>query len=241
MFGQVFLTLLEIIIEDLTESADTSEFSKINYIYIDDPISSLDDTNIINAAIYLSDVIGSAENTDLKFVISTHQALFYNTTGDDNIAIGYTALLTNNTGTRNIAIGYQALKNNTGSGNFAIGYQAGYNNAAGTYNTLIGYQSGFSLSSGSFNYGIGYQSLYALTTGTYNLTLTGSFIPIEGETYPRVGCGVRVGSPYGRTYSMQDWWQTSPVTEILEESINDQGYWTVKFKTRSSVYTWKEF
>lgn len=34
--------------------------------------------NIINAAIYLSDVIGSAENTDLKFVISTHQALFYN-------------------------------------------------------------------------------------------------------------------------------------------------------------------
>ncbi|MGT2926570.1 anticodon nuclease [Streptococcus cuniculipharyngis] len=74
----VFLTLLEIIVEDLTESADTSEFSKINYIYIDDPISSLDDTNIINAAIYLSDVIGSAENTDLKFVVSTHQALFYN-------------------------------------------------------------------------------------------------------------------------------------------------------------------
>ncbi|MGZ7242350.1 anticodon nuclease, partial [Streptococcus pyogenes] len=74
----VLLTLLEIIIEDLTESADTSEFSKINYIYIDDPISSLDDTNIINAAIYLSDVIGSAENTDLKFVISTHQVLFYN-------------------------------------------------------------------------------------------------------------------------------------------------------------------
>ena len=26
----------------------------------------------------MSDVIGSAENTDLKFVISTHQALFYN-------------------------------------------------------------------------------------------------------------------------------------------------------------------
>ena len=37
-----------------------------------------------------------------------------------------------------------------------------------------------------------------------------SYKPIPGETYPRVGCGVRVGSPYGRTYSMQDWWQTSP-------------------------------
>lgn len=74
----IFLTLLEIIIEDLTESPDTSDFSEISYIYIDDPISSLDDNNIINAAIYLSDVIGSAENTDLKFIVSTHQALFYN-------------------------------------------------------------------------------------------------------------------------------------------------------------------
>ncbi|MFU2164827.1 anticodon nuclease [Streptococcus pluranimalium] len=74
----IFLTLLEIIIEDLTESPDTSDFSEISYVYIDDPISSLDDNNIINAAIYLSDVIGSAENTDLKFIVSTHQALFYN-------------------------------------------------------------------------------------------------------------------------------------------------------------------
>ena len=68
-----------------------------------------------------------------------------------------------------------------------------------------------------------------------------SYQPIPDEDYPKVGCGVRVGSHYGRTYAMQDWWQTSPVIEILEESINDQGYWTVKFKTRSSIYTWKEF
>lgn len=68
-----------------------------------------------------------------------------------------------------------------------------------------------------------------------------SYKPIEGETYPRVGCGVRVGSYMARTYSGQDWWQTSPITEILEESVDDEGYRTVKFKTRSSVYTWKEF
>ena len=74
----IFLTLLEIVIEDLTESAEASEFSNLQYIFIDDPISSLDDQNIINAALYLNDVIGSAENTDLKFIISTHQALFYN-------------------------------------------------------------------------------------------------------------------------------------------------------------------
>ena len=68
-----------------------------------------------------------------------------------------------------------------------------------------------------------------------------SWTPIEGETYPKVGCGVRVGSYYGRSYSGQDWWQCTPIAEILEESVDDEGYRTVKFKTRNSVYTWKEF
>lgn len=68
-----------------------------------------------------------------------------------------------------------------------------------------------------------------------------SYTPIEGETYPRVGFGVRVGSYYARTFSGQDWWQTTPITEILEESVDTEGYRTVKFKTRNSVYTWKEF
>lgn len=68
-----------------------------------------------------------------------------------------------------------------------------------------------------------------------------SYTPIPDVTYPRVGCGVRVGSYTGRTYARQDWWQTSPVLEILEESVDDQGHRTVKFKTRSSVYIWEEF
>jgi len=61
-----------------------------------------------------------------------------------------------------------------------------------------------------------------------------SYTPIEGEYRPRVGCGVRVGSIYSRTFANQDWWQTSPVTEILEET---EDY--VKFRTRSSIYEWK--
>jgi len=60
-----------------------------------------------------------------------------------------------------------------------------------------------------------------------------SYTPIEGEYRPRVGCGVRVGSFYARTFA-SDWWQTSPVTEILEET---EDY--VKFRTRSSIYEWK--
>lgn len=64
---------------------------------------------------------------------------------------------------------------------------------------------------------------------------------IPDVTYPRVGCGVRVGSFHGRSYESQDWWQTSPVTEILQETIDGEGYSTMRFKTRNSTYTWKEF
>lgn len=65
--------------------------------------------------------------------------------------------------------------------------------------------------------------------------------PIPDRDYPEIGCGIRVGSPYGRTYSAQDYWQTTPIVGILEETINDQGFWTVRFKTKNSTYTWKEF
>ena len=60
-----------------------------------------------------------------------------------------------------------------------------------------------------------------------------NYHPIPGETRPRVGCGVRVGAMGGRTYANQDWWQTTPITEIL---IDKPKY--MKFKTRNSVYEW---
>ena len=68
-----------------------------------------------------------------------------------------------------------------------------------------------------------------------------SYKPIPGEVYPRVGCGIRVGSPYGRTYSAQDYWQTTPITEITDEWVDEDGYSNVRFKTKNSVYIWKEF
>ena len=71
----IFVTLLELIIEELSDPDIDSDFQ---YIYIDDPISSLDDNNIIDSAIFLKDVIAKSENTDLKFILSTHQPLFYN-------------------------------------------------------------------------------------------------------------------------------------------------------------------
>lgn len=51
---------------------------------------------------------------------------------------------------------------------------------------------------------------------------------------PTVGWAIRVGSISARSFSSQDYWTTTPVTEILEER---EDY--VKFKTGNSIYEWK--
>lgn len=51
---------------------------------------------------------------------------------------------------------------------------------------------------------------------------------------PTVGCSLLVGSVTARSYSDQDYWLTTVVTEILEKS--ELGY---KFKTENSIYELK--
>lgn len=57
---------------------------------------------------------------------------------------------------------------------------------------------------------------------------------VEHNSRPKVGGVMQVGSPYARSYHYQDYWQTTFVTEILEESEN-----RVVFKTTNSVYEWE--
>ena len=77
----VFYSLLEQIIEVLNvpELADreTEQFNNLEYVFIDDPVSSLDDTHLIELAVNISELIKSSES-DLKFIITTHNPLFYN-------------------------------------------------------------------------------------------------------------------------------------------------------------------
>lgn len=64
----------------------------------------------------------------------------------------------------------------------------------------------------------------------------GTFKEIVGST-PVVGCSMLVGSITARSYSAQDYWLTTPVTEVLEEEKDDDGKFVrVKFKTENSVY-----
>ena len=52
--------------------------------------------------------------------------------------MGASAIFNNTTGTDNIAIGFGALQNNTGSGNVALGTLAGSNLTTGNSNLVIG-------------------------------------------------------------------------------------------------------
>jgi wobble nucleotide-excising tRNase len=75
-----FYSLLEQIIAilDIPETGQrpSKKFDNLEYVFIDDPVSSLDDNHLIELAVNLAELIKKSNN--LKFVISTHNPLFYN-------------------------------------------------------------------------------------------------------------------------------------------------------------------
>ncbi|WP_431511427.1 anticodon nuclease [Variovorax sp. DAIF25] len=77
----VFNALLEQLIFELNivEVADrsTNAFNNLEYVFIDDPVSSLDENHLIELAVNLAGLIKSSQS-DLKFIITTHNPLFYN-------------------------------------------------------------------------------------------------------------------------------------------------------------------
>ncbi len=77
----IFSTLLDQVINILNvpepENRETDQFNKLEYVFIDDPVSSLDENHLIELAVNLADVIKSSRS-ELKFIITTHSPLFYN-------------------------------------------------------------------------------------------------------------------------------------------------------------------
>ena len=64
-----FLAIVQLVIDhDLS-------YDWVKYIYIDDPISSLDDNNVVAVACQLTQLL---KDSDIKTVISTHHTLFFN-------------------------------------------------------------------------------------------------------------------------------------------------------------------
>ncbi|GAL12526.1 anticodon nuclease [Vibrio astriarenae] len=76
-------TLLEQVISERNildaENRTTRQFDELEYVFIDDPVSSLDENHLIELAVSLAKLISESEHDNgLRFIISTHNPLFYN-------------------------------------------------------------------------------------------------------------------------------------------------------------------
>ena len=77
----IFHTLIEQVVAELNISEpterSTNEFDELKYIFIDDPVSSLDENHLIQLAVDLAKLIKDTQS-EIKFIITTHNPLFYN-------------------------------------------------------------------------------------------------------------------------------------------------------------------
>jgi len=77
----VFHSLIEQMISELniaeTANRSTDVFNNVDYVFVDDPVSSLDENHLIEVAVNLASLIKSSQS-DLKFIVTTHNPLFYN-------------------------------------------------------------------------------------------------------------------------------------------------------------------
>ncbi len=77
----IFYSILEVAIDALNtkeEDRTTDKFNHLEYIVIDDPVSSIDDERIISLAVKLFELVKSSESKGINFLITTHHALFFN-------------------------------------------------------------------------------------------------------------------------------------------------------------------
>jgi len=67
-----FLAILQLVFDG------DDAYSWVKYVYIDDPISSLDDNNVVSLACNFLKMFNERNNKEIKLILSTHHALFYN-------------------------------------------------------------------------------------------------------------------------------------------------------------------
>jgi hypothetical protein len=110
------------------------------------------------------------------------QALFDNTTGGANVAIGGGALFSNTTGSDDTATGVNALSGGTtGINNTANGANALGNNTTGNDNTANGFDALFTNTTGGNNIAIGNAAGFNLTTGNNNILIGNSGVAGESN------------------------------------------------------------
>lgn len=73
----IFIWCFFLAVVELAMDSDIEVYQWVKYLYIDDPISSLDEHNAITVANHLAQLLKHQDNK-LKTVISTHHTLFFN-------------------------------------------------------------------------------------------------------------------------------------------------------------------
>lgn len=77
----VYFTVLSEAISALDEPEDlrsTTDYDALVLAVVDDPVSSMDDVRIVAIALALADLMERASELKLKFLVTTHHALFFN-------------------------------------------------------------------------------------------------------------------------------------------------------------------
>ncbi|WMY91817.1 anticodon nuclease [Snodgrassella communis] len=118
LIWSIFFTLISLVIAErnIAEKSErsTNEFDQLRYIFIDDPVSSLDENHLIQLAVDIAQLIKSNES-DIKFIITTHNPLFYNVLYNElKLPNGYIL--------RRLADGYFQLEDKKGDSNHSFSY-----------------------------------------------------------------------------------------------------------------------
>ncbi|MDE4063254.1 beta strand repeat-containing protein [Phaeobacter gallaeciensis] len=133
-------------------------------------INDLADARYVGQSVYLGENSGVSDpGTTDRFNVGTGVlSLNTNTTGRNNVGVGYKALWKNN-GNFNVAIGHEALQQNTtGPANTAVGAGALRVHTTGFSNTAFGRYAMANTSTGYQNTSLGSDALYANTSGHSN-------------------------------------------------------------------------
>ena len=77
VFYSMLMQIVEILNIPETNDRATDQFDDLKYVFIDDPVSSLDENHLIELAVNIAELIKSSQS-ELKFIITTHNPLFYN-------------------------------------------------------------------------------------------------------------------------------------------------------------------
>src|SRR4029077_11163704 len=153
------------------------------------------------------------------------EALRENVSGDNNLAFGYQALYANVSGSYNTAVGTYALNSDTGDVNNAQGYSALFNTTTGSANTAQGFQALFSNTTGTHNIGIGYQAGYYPTTGSYNIYIGNSGAALDSGV-------IRIGDPNAQTAAFLAGVAHTNVTGGVNVVVNSSGQLGVMSSSR---------